>query len=55
MPKKSKEDKQQQKILKNYINEIKENACCMICGEKRPWTLDFHHTQPKKNVYPRNG
>ena len=52
MPKKSKEDKQQQKILKTYINEIKENACCMICGEKRPWTLDFHHTQPKKMSIP---
>lgn len=52
MPKKIKEDKKHQKILKNYINEIKKKSICSICGEKRYWTLDFHHTQPKKMSIP---
>ena len=52
MSKKSKEDKKQQKLLKQYINEAKENSCCSICGENRPWVLDFHHIKPKRMSIP---
>lgn len=54
MPKKenkAKQDKklikQQQKLLKNYIIEVKQKSVCQICGENRWWVLDFHHIKDK--------
>ena len=52
MSKKSIEDKKQQKILKQYLNDIKEKSCCVKCGENRPWVLDFHHIKPKRMSIP---
>lgn len=52
MPKKNNVDKQQQKILKKYLTEIKECSHCQICGEDRWWVLDFHHVRDKKMSIP---
>jgi len=26
-----------------FVLRVKKFGCCIICGEKRPWVLDFHH------------
>lgn len=31
----------------DYINLYKQQGCCK-CGEKRPYVLDFHHTNPEE-------
>ena len=31
---------------KNSVEEIKSTIGCAKCGEKRPYTLDFHHLDP---------
>lgn len=31
---------------KNTVGEIKSFVGCAKCGEKRPYTLDFHHKDP---------
>lgn len=28
---------------KEFINEVKASSKCSICGESRPWCLEFHH------------
>lgn len=47
-----KELKKQNKILKNYIQEIKSHSKCSVCGEERWWVLDFHHLRDKKYEIP---
>lgn len=34
--------------FKYFINTYKEDIGCSICGEKRHWVLDFHHTDDNK-------
>jgi hypothetical protein len=36
------------KAHKGWFAEFKATKSCTICGESRPATLDFHHTDPKK-------
>ena len=36
---------------KNYIRDIKKNSECLMCGEKHPATLDFHHRNPKEKEF----
>lgn len=31
---------------KRYINHIKINGKCKMCGHKKPWSLQFHHRNP---------
>lgn len=33
---------------KEYITEYKKLKCCIKCGEKRHYVLDFHHLDPTK-------
>ena len=37
--------------LINWFNDYKKNLSCEICGEKRPWVLDFHHKDPKEKDF----
>ena len=30
------------------LEEFKSTLKCEICGENRPWCLDFHHTNPEE-------
>lgn len=42
-----------QKIkITTWFNEIKKSLSCSICGEERPWTLDFHHTDSELKDFP---
>lgn len=36
------------KIHKDWFVNYKKQLSCTVCGEDRPATLDFHHTDPKK-------
>jgi hypothetical protein len=36
------------KAHKEWFAKFKATKSCTICGESRPATLDFHHTDPKK-------
>jgi hypothetical protein len=36
------------KLYKDWFAKFKATKSCTICGESRPATLDFHHTDPKK-------
>lgn len=44
--------KEQNKVLKKYITDLKKNSKCSICGEERWWVLDFHHLKDKKYEIP---
>jgi hypothetical protein len=37
-----------QKQNYDWLKELKSNLQCEICGEVRPWVLDFHHKDPSK-------
>lgn len=30
------------------LEEFKSTLKCVICGENRPWCLDFHHINPEE-------
>lgn len=32
---------------KLWIQKLKDDLSCEICGESRSWVLDFHHKDPK--------
>ena len=32
----------------DFIKSIKSTLKCEICGENRPWCLDFHHINPEE-------
>lgn len=32
----------------NWFQDLKKNLCCIECGERRWWVLDFHHRDPSK-------
>ena len=36
------------KRTKDYIWSLKSNLACIVCGEKDPDVLDFHHRDPSK-------
>ena len=40
-------NKKQETLLKDYIEQIKNDGCCAICGDSRPYVLDFHHIRDK--------
>lgn len=50
--KEKEEIKQQQKVLKKYLTDVKQHSKCQICGEDRWWCLDFHHIRDKKLPIP---
>lgn len=33
---------------REWLNSIKSQLKCSICGEDRIWCLDFHHTNPSE-------
>lgn len=37
--------------IREYIQSIKSQLKCSICGEDRYWCLDFHHTNPSEKEY----
>ena len=37
--------------IREYIQSIKSQLKCSICGEDRYWCLDFHHTNPHEKEY----
>ena len=43
--------KNQVKLLRDYIQSIKQNTSCAICGESRWYCLDFHHTNPNEKSF----
>ena len=36
---------------KKHIWSVKEQGCCVFCGEQRPEVLHFHHTEPKEKIF----
>ena len=36
---------------REWLNSIKSQLKCSICGEDRIWCLDFHHTNPSEKEY----
>ena len=34
------------KTIKKWIIDFKKDKGCIVCGENRPATLDFHHRNP---------
>lgn len=32
--------------IRKYIEDFKKTHKCAVCGESRPWCLDFHHKDP---------
>jgi hypothetical protein len=37
-------------IALEYVNEVKSSGC-VICGEKEPCVLEFHHIDPTEKEY----
>lgn len=37
--------------VKAFIEEFKNNSSCEICGESRPWCLDFHHRDSREKEF----
>lgn len=35
------------RLTRDKINKYKDSCCCLKCGEKRNYVLDFHHLDPK--------
>ena len=42
-------NKKKRKELREFINNIKKQHQCEMCGEKRWYCLDFHHKGKKKS------
>jgi hypothetical protein len=38
-------------FLRSFIFRVKRRSVCSICGEKRYWVLEFHHTGELKKEY----
>jgi len=38
------------KERKQWVNDIKTQRRCCLCGESREFALEFHHTDPKKKI-----
>lgn len=38
----------QVKVLRDFVNSIKKESKCSICGDSRWYVLDFHHLRDKK-------
>lgn len=36
---------------KQKLDKLKDDfgGCCAVCGEKRYWVLEFHHTNPREH------
>lgn len=42
----SKYMKEKYQEKKQIINNLKQQQCCVKCGDNRPYVLDYHHLDP---------
>lgn len=45
---KKEQNKQLKEKIKIFVNDLKKEKGCCICGEKDPIVLDFHHLDPNQ-------
>lgn len=41
-------NRNEKKKAKKFIRQVKLYSRCIVCGESRPWVLQFHHTDKKE-------
>lgn len=49
-PSKKRDNIKRKQRAKAFVNKIKKENDCFLCGEGDPLTLDFHHLDPKTKV-----
>jgi ribosomal protein L30E len=47
----NKKRKEYYRKVREYIDSIKKNSSCFLCGENRFYTLDFHHKNPDNKKF----
>jgi len=43
--------KQPDKELRQWVNQYKSKLCCVMCGERHPACLQFHHRDRKEKSF----